>query len=101
MAVRRCQRWVSPCLLTCKLNDRREGAETTPQEPGRSKRPGRVPTLRIGAVITAELLRKLFPAADEIPPEHRPRPPLHQTRVLINGELRPWEGESAAASRRR
>jgi hypothetical protein len=33
----------------------------------------------------------LFPAADEIPPEHRPPPPFHQTDVLINGELRPWE----------
>jgi glyceraldehyde-3-phosphate dehydrogenase (NADP+) len=44
------------------------------------------------AVIDSEFLRRLFPPATEIPLEHRPPPPIHQRRVLIDGELRRREG---------
>jgi hypothetical protein len=44
------------------------------------------------AVINAEFLHRLFPRADEIPLEHRPPAAIHQRRLLINGELRIWEG---------
>lgn len=38
-------------------------------------------------MIDTEFLRQLFPRTEEIPLEHR-----HQRRVLINGELRSWQG---------
>ena len=43
-------------------------------------------------MINAEFLHRLFPRADEIPLEHSPPAAIHQRRVLINGELRSWQG---------
>jgi hypothetical protein len=43
-------------------------------------------------VIDTEFLRQLFPRTEEIPLEHRPPAAIHQRRVLINGELRSWQG---------
>jgi glyceraldehyde-3-phosphate dehydrogenase (NADP+) len=43
-------------------------------------------------VIDTEFLRQLFPRTEEIPLEYRPPAAIHQRRVLINGELRSWQG---------
>ena len=43
-------------------------------------------------MIDTEFLRQLFPRTEEIPLEHRPPAAIHQRRVLINGELRSWQG---------
>jgi hypothetical protein len=43
-------------------------------------------------VVDAEFLRGLFPRPEEVPLEHRPPALVHQRRVLINGELRSYEG---------
>ncbi|QYY34282.1 NADP-dependent glyceraldehyde-3-phosphate dehydrogenase (plasmid) [Cupriavidus pinatubonensis] len=37
-----------------------------------------------------------FPARESIPPQHRLEAPLHQRSILINGELRVWEGPTHA-----
>ncbi len=37
-------------------------------------------------------LRRLFPTADQIPPEYRLDAPLNQREYLVNGSLRQWEG---------
>ena len=43
-------------------------------------------------MIDTEFLRQLFPRTEEIPLEYRPPAAIHQRRVLINGELRSWQG---------
>jgi glyceraldehyde-3-phosphate dehydrogenase (NADP+) len=47
-------------------------------------------------VIDAEFLKRLFPPAGEIPLEHRPPSPIHQRRVLIDGELKSRDGPGVA-----
>jgi glyceraldehyde-3-phosphate dehydrogenase (NADP+) len=44
-------------------------------------------------MIDSEFLRQLFPLENEIPSEHRPPAPIHQRTTLLNGELRPWNGQ--------
>jgi glyceraldehyde-3-phosphate dehydrogenase (NADP+) len=51
-----------------------------------------LPQLETHAVIDSDFLRRLYPSIEEIPLEHRPPPPIHQRRVLIDGELRSREG---------
>jgi acyl-CoA reductase-like NAD-dependent aldehyde dehydrogenase len=43
-------------------------------------------------MITSETLCRLFPKAEEIPPEQRLAAPIHQTTWLVDGELRTWSG---------
>jgi len=38
-------------------------------------------------------LTSLFPTPDDIPPEMRLGPPLHQDVTLVDGELKPWSGD--------
>ena len=44
-------------------------------------------------MTSTEHLRRLFPAANDVPPEHRLGAPIHQRRSLVGGELVPWDGE--------
>ena len=44
-------------------------------------------------MTSAEDLKRLFPAPDAIPPEHRLGAPIHQRRSLVGGELVAWDGE--------
>ena len=44
-------------------------------------------------MTTAESLKRRFPAAGEIPPEHRLIAPIHQRTYLVGGEFRAWDGE--------
>jgi glyceraldehyde-3-phosphate dehydrogenase (NADP+) len=48
--------------------------------------------IEAATVVDAEFLRGLFPRPEEVPLEHRPPALVHQRRVLINGELRSYEG---------
>jgi glyceraldehyde-3-phosphate dehydrogenase (NADP+) len=43
---------------------------------------------------TAEQLSALFPRDSEIPAECRILAPIHQRAILINGEMRIWQGET-------
>ena len=44
-------------------------------------------------MTTSESLRHRFPAASEIPQEHRLVSPIHQRTYLVGGECRAWDGE--------
>ena len=44
-------------------------------------------------MTNAEDLKHRFPAASEIPPEHRLASPIHQRTYLVGGEFRAWDGE--------
>jgi len=44
-------------------------------------------------ITTAENLKQRFPAASEIPQEHRLASPIHQRTYLVGGEFRAWDGE--------
>jgi len=41
-------------------------------------------------------LNGLFPAAADVPSEHRPAAPIHQETVLVDGVLKPWLGARQA-----
>src|SRR6476619_3589749 len=43
-------------------------------------------------MITSEQLKTLFPAEGQLPREHGLPGPIDQRRVLVDGELRPWDG---------
>lgn len=45
------------------------------------------------AASPSEKLKALFAAPDQVPEDIRIKKQLHQTRILVNGELREWKGD--------